>query len=109
MIRSSPHPASGRAARFQPVVRALLVFMGLSGEPLLAQPFRAQAVPPASPSLEARQTFQAKIDGQARLLANDPRLRHVPKHKRRALLELFVGNVHFAATHEFGFALWSQM
>jgi hypothetical protein len=97
------------AARFQPVVRALLVFMGLSGGPLLAQPFRAHTVPPGSPSLEAQQTFQAKIDGQARLLASAPHLRRIPEHKRRALVEFIVGNVLFVATHELGFALLSEM
>jgi hypothetical protein len=99
------------AARFRPAVSALLVFMGLglSGGALLAQPFRAQAVPPGTPSLEAQQTFQAEIDRQARLLATDPRLGRVPEHKRRALAEFVVGNVLFVATHELGFALLSEM
>jgi Putative metallopeptidase len=91
------------------VARALLVFMGLSGEPSLGQPFRVQTVPPPAPSPEARQSFQAKIDEQARLLASDRRLKRVPEHKRQALVEFVVGNVLFVATHEIGHALLSEM
>jgi hypothetical protein len=87
----------------------LLVFMLLGAEPLLAQPFRLLTVPPASPSLEAKQSFQAKINEQAQLLANDPRLTRVPAPKRQALVEFVVGNVLFVATREMGRALLSEM
>ena len=109
MIRSSRHRASGTAAGFQSVARALLVFIGLSGQPLLAQPFRVQTVPPGSPSPEAQQSFQAKIDEQARLLASDPRLQRVPQHQQRPLVEFIVGNVLFAAVRELGRAVVSEM
>lgn len=105
----SAHHASGTTARFQSVVRVLVLLMALSGGPLRAQPFRVQTAPPGSPSPEARQSFQAKIDEQARLLTSDPRLRRVPQHKRQALVEFVVGNVLFAATHEMGAALLSEM
>jgi hypothetical protein len=95
--------------RVQPLTGALLVFIGLSGQPLLAQPFRAQTVPPGSPSPEAQQSFQAKIDEQARLLASDPRLKRVPQHQQRALVEFMVGNVLFVATHELGHAVVSEL
>ena len=85
------------------------MFIGLSGQPVLAQPFRAQTVPPGSPSPEARQSFQAKIDEQTRLLASDPRLKRVPQHKQRALVEFMVGNVLFVAIRELGRALLSEM
>ena len=48
--------------------------MGSSEDPLRAQPFRTQTAVPGSPSLEARQSFQARIDEQARLLTRDRRL-----------------------------------
>lgn len=88
--------------------RALLVLIGLSAEPALAQPFRAHTVPSRTPSPEARQAFQATIDEQARLLAGEPRLRRVPKDKRQALVEFIVGNVLFVATHELGHAVLSE-
>ena len=91
--------------RAHPLTRALLVFIALSGQPLLAQPFRAQTVPPGSPSPEARQSFQARIDEQARLLTSDPRLQGISQDRQRTLVEFVVGNVLFAAIHELGSAL----
>jgi len=76
---------------------------------LLAQPFRGHTVPPRSPSLEARQSFQARIDAQARLLAGDRHVRRVPEHKRQALVEFVTGNVLFATAHQLGHALISEM
>ena len=101
MIRSVPHLAARFAA-------ALLVFLGSSGE-LRAQPFRTQTTVPGSPSPEARQAFQARIDAQARLLAGDRRLADLAQDKRQALVEFIVGNVLFAATHEIGLALLAEM
>jgi len=95
--------------RVQPLTRALLVLIGLGGHSLLAQPFRAQTVPPGSPSLEARQSFQARIDEQARLLTGDPRLERVAQDKQRALVEFVLGNVLFVAIHELGSALLLEM
>ena len=92
-----------------PLASILLVFMGLGAEPLPAQPFRLQTAPPASPSLEARLSFQAKIDAQARALARDPRLKRVPRHEQQALAEFVVGNVLFVATREMGHAFLSEM
>src|SRR5882757_2871190 len=105
-----PTPSRIRqGGRIQPVAHALLVLIGLSGAPLLAQRFRVKAIPPGSPSLEAQQSFQAKIDEQARLLTSVPRLRRVPPDKRQALVEFVVGNVLFVVTHEMGLALLSEM
>jgi len=84
------------------------VLIGLSADPALAQPLRALAVPPRTPSPEAQQAFQATIDAQARLLAGAPRLSRVPKDKRQALVEFVVGNVLFVATHELGQAVLSE-
>jgi len=88
---------------------ALLIFIGLSGEPLLAQPFRVQTVPPRSPSLGAQRSFQAKIDEQARLLARHGHFRRVPERMRQALIEFVVGNVLFATVHQIGHALISEL
>ena len=109
MIQSASHRAFGRAAGFQPLSCALLVIIGLIGQPVLAQPFRTQAAPPSSPSREARQSFQTKIDEQARLLAGDPRLGRVPQHKLQDFAEFVVGNVLFVTTHEMGHALLLEM
>jgi hypothetical protein len=68
-----------------------------------------QTAPPASPSLEARLSFQAKIDAQARALARDPHLKRVPRHQHQALAEFVVGNVLFVATREMGRAFLSEM
>ena len=91
------------------MVSALLFFIGLSGERLLAQPFRVQTVPPRSPSLAVQQSFGAKIDEQARLLTRDGRFRRIPEHKRQALVEFVVGNVLFATVHQIGHALISEL
>ena len=109
MTRSVSNRASWRAASIRAVASALLVLMGLSGESLLAQPFRVQTVPPRSPSVEARQSFQAKIDEQARLLVRSRHFQSVPEHKRQALVEFVVGNVLFVTTHQIGYALISEM
>src|SRR5437763_7047556 len=109
MIRSSSLRASGRAAAIRAMASALLVFNGLSGDSLLAQPFRVQTVPPRSPSLEAQRSFQAKIDEQARLLTRDGHLQRVPERKRQALVEFVVGNVLLATTHQIGHALFSEL
>ena len=95
MIRSATDGQSGKPTGLFPLASILLVFMGLGAEPLPAQPFRLQTAPPASPSLEARQSFQAKIDAQARALARDLRLKRVPRHEQQALAEFVVGNVLF--------------
>jgi hypothetical protein len=86
----------------------LLVLMGLSA-PSRAQPFRTLTAPPGSPSPEAQRAFQARIAEQARLLANDPRVARVPRHRRQALVEFVVGNVLFVATHEMGHAVVLDM
>jgi hypothetical protein len=109
MIRSSPDRASGRASAIRAVAGALLFFIGLSGERLLAQPFRVQTVPPRSPSLAVQQSFGAKIDEQARLLTRDGRFRRIPEHKRQALVEFVVGNLLFATVHELGHAVISDL
>jgi hypothetical protein len=83
--------------------------MVLGAPPLSAQPFRLKTEPPAVPSAEARQSFQAKIDEQARALATEPSLKRVAAHKRQALLEFIVGNLLFVAAHEMGLALLSDM
>jgi hypothetical protein len=93
----------------RPIAGALMVFMGLSGAPLLAQPFRTQTVPPRSPSLEAQQSFQARVDEQAQLLARDGHFPRLPERNRRALVEFVVGNVLFATIHQLGHALLSDM
>jgi hypothetical protein len=100
MIGSADHRAVGRV-----IACALLVLTGLSGGPLLAQPFRAQTAPPPSPSLEARQAFQAKIAEQIPLLTKDPRFARVPPPKRQAVVEFVVGNVLFVTAHAMGRAL----
>jgi hypothetical protein len=109
MTGSGSDRASRKAAGIRPVVGALLVLMGLSGEPALAQPFRVQIAPPRSPSLEARQSFQARLDEQARLLAGSGHFRRVPENKRRALVEFVAGNVLFVTAHQIGHALISEM
>ena len=108
MTRSVSNRAFCRAAASRTVASALLVFMGLSGGPLLAQPFRVQIVPPRSSPLEAQQSFQAKIDEQARLVAHDSHFQRVPERKLQALVEFVVGNVLFATTHQIGHALISE-
>ena len=108
MIRSLFHRSSARPATLPRVIGSLLVLVGLSGA-LLAQPFRALTPPPRAPSAEAQQSFQARIDEQARLLANDRRLRRIPQHKRQAVVEFVVGNVLFAAAHEMGAALLAEL
>lgn len=83
--------------------------MGLGSAAPRAQPFRVLTPGPASPSLEAKQSFEAKIDEQARALANEPRLRRMSAQKRRALVEFMLGNMLFVATHEMGRALLAEM
>jgi putative metallopeptidase DUF4344 len=108
MIRSAAFRASGRAAGCQ-AARALLVLIGLSGQSVLAQPFRAHTAPPRSPSPEAQRSFQAKINEQARLLAADPRLSRVPPDRQQALAEFVVGNLLFVAARELGNAVVSEI
>jgi hypothetical protein len=109
MIKSSFLRASGRAAAIRAMASALLVFIGLSGEASLAQPFRVQTVPPRSPSLGAQRLFQTKIEEQARLLARDGHFRRVPERMRQAPIEFVVGNVLFATVHQIGHALISEL
>ena len=109
MTRSVSHRASRISAAIRAVAGALMLFTGLSGESLLAQPFRTEAVPPRSPSLEAQQSFQARIDEQAQFLAREEYFRRVPEHNRRSLVEFVVGNVLFATIHQLGHALLSEM
>src|SRR5258708_4921142 len=108
MTRSVSNRASCRAAAIR-AVAALLILMGLRGGPLLAQPFRVQTAPPRSPSVEAQQSFQAKIDEQARLLAGNRHFQSVPEHGRQALVEFVVGNALFVTAHQLGYALLSEM
>jgi Putative metallopeptidase len=96
-------------AGFQLAARVLLVLIGLSGDSVLAQPFRAHTDSPRPPSPEAQQSFQATIDEQARLLAADPRLSRVPKDKQHALVEFVVGNLLFVAMRELGHAVMSEI
>ena len=109
MIQPVAHRASGRATGFRFAARALLVLLGLSGETLCAQPFRASTAPPPSPSAEARQSFQAQIAEQARLLALNPPLRRVPSDKQQPLVEFVVGNLLFVALRELGHAVVSDI
>jgi hypothetical protein len=81
----------------------------MSGETLCAQPFRASTAPPASPSPEARQSFQALIAEQARLLATNSQLRRVALDKQQALTEFVVGNLLFVAMRELGNAIVSDI
>jgi hypothetical protein len=104
MIGSADHRAGGRA-----IACALLVLIGLSGGPLLAQPFRAQTAPLPAPSLEARQAFAAKIAEQVQLFMKDRRFAGMPQPKRQALVEFVVGNVLFVTTHAMGRALLLDM
>jgi hypothetical protein len=83
--------------------------IGLSVQSALAQPFRMQAAPPAVPSLEARQSLQAQIEEQARLLASDHRYRHLSAHKRQALVEFVTGNMLAVALHQLGLALITEL
>jgi len=85
------------------------VLIGLSGGTLCAQPFRTSTAPPPSPSLEARQSFQARIAEQARLLARNPRLKRVPPEKQQALVEFVVGNLLFVTMRELGHAVVSEI
>src|SRR4029077_4529195 len=109
MTRSASQTASSHAAGFQALSCALLLIMGLSREPALAQPFRMQSVAPSAPSLEAQQAFQASIDDQARLLARDHRFRRLSQPERQAVVELVVGNMLIAALHQLGLALLSDL
>jgi hypothetical protein len=109
MIRSKSVGPSGRATGCLSLAYTLFILVALAADPLLAQPFRWYAAPPASPSLEAKRSFQAKIHEQARLLARDPRLKRVPTIQRQALLEFVLGNVLFVAAHEMGHAFLSEM
>ena len=99
----------GAAARLRLLLYALLVFAGLGAQPLLSQPFRLRAVPPASPSPEAKRSFQTKIDELTRALVDEPNLEGVPPHRRQALVEFIAGNMLFVAAHEMGLALLSEM
>ncbi|MGB9368955.1 MAG: DUF4344 domain-containing metallopeptidase [Xanthobacteraceae bacterium] len=108
MIRSVAHRASGRATGFR-LAHTLLVLIGLSGETLCAQPFRASTAPPPSPSLEAGQSFQVRIGEQARLLARNARLSRVAPDKQQALVEFVVGNLLFVAMRELGNAVVSEI
>lgn len=89
--------------------RVLLVLSGLGGGTLCAQPFRASTAPPPSPSPESRQSFQALIGEQARLLARNPRLRRVAPGGQQALAEFVVGNLLFVAMRELGNAVVSEI
>jgi hypothetical protein len=106
---ATPDDPSAVAVRLSALAATLLVLIGPSTSSLSAQPFRLQAAPPAAPSPEARQSFQAKVEEAARALANDPRLKRVPADKRESLVEFVVGNMLFVATHELGHALVSEM
>ena len=97
------------AARLFRLAHALLVLVAFGTAPLRAQPFRVQSVPPASQSPQATQSFKAKVDEAARALANEPRLMRLSPQQRQALVEFVVGKVLFAATHEMGLALISEM
>jgi Putative metallopeptidase len=108
MIRFVSEHLPRRASGFQSLSCALLVIMGLSGECVLAQPFRTQTVPPRAPSPEAQQAFQATMDEQVLVLAGDDRLRRLPQNQRQALLEFVTGNVLVAAIHQLGHALLSE-
>jgi hypothetical protein len=96
-------------ARLSRLGYALLVLVGLGAGPLRAQPFRVQAVPPASQSPQAKQSFKAKIDEAARTLAKEPGLKRLSPEKRQTLVEFVVGNILFVSTHEMGHALISEM
>src|SRR5882762_3840960 len=97
------------ASALRLLVYAALVLAGLDAQPLRSQPFRLLTPTPASPSPEARRSFQLKIDEQARALADEPGLNGIPLEKRQALIEFVFGNVLFVTTHEMGFALFSEM
>jgi hypothetical protein len=85
-----------------------LACLGLGVQAPHAQPFRLKADPPAVPSAEVRQSFQARIDAQARALASEPSLKRVPAPKRQALLEYVIGNLLFVAAHEMGHAVLAE-
>src|ERR1041385_1889883 len=109
MIRSASRGACARAAGFRPLCCALLLILGVSGDSVLAQPFRMRSVPPGVPPLEAQQAFQAKVRDQARILAGDERLRRLSEDERHAAVEFVVGNVLVAAIHQLGLALLSEL
>ena len=109
MTRLWSHFAFGRLARLHPLYCALFVIAALSAQSVLAQPFRMQGTPPAIPSLEAQQAFQAQIEDQARLLASDHRFRHLSDHKRQALIEFVTGNALVVTLHQIGLALVADL
>ena len=85
------------------------MLIGLSGEPLCAQPFRTSTAPPPSPSAEARQAFEIRIGEQALLLAKSTPLRRVAPGRQQALAEFVVGNLLFVALRELGNAVVSEI
>jgi hypothetical protein len=105
MIRSAARRASGRGFR---LACALLAVIG-SGEGALAQPFRMRASPPAVPSPEARQAFEARIDAQASLLERDHRTKHLSQRARQDLVVSVTGHLLTVTTHRLGLALLSEL
>jgi len=103
-----PKDSRSRVAGLRAFTYALLVLMGFSAEPLFAQPFRLQTAPPASPSPEAKRSFQAKIQEQARALGTQPPFNRLSPQRQQALLESIIGNMLFVATHEIGRAVMSE-
>jgi hypothetical protein len=87
---------------------ALLVLVGLGADPLYAQPFRLKTAPPAALSGDASRSFEARIAEQARVLADEPRFKHLPAPKRQGLVEFILGNMLFVAMHQMGHALLSE-
>ena len=109
MMRSMRQEGYDRPTRICVLACAFVVLLGIGAEPPAAQPFRLPSAAPASPSPEARRSFQAKLDEALRALGNEPALKRVPSGQRQALVEFIVGNVLFVTAHELGHALLSDM
>jgi hypothetical protein len=77
--------------------------LSLGSTPVRAQPTTTQT--PATPSGQ----LEARLNDMTRELARDPRFKGVPEHKVRERIEFVAGNLIFAAIHEVGHMLISEM
>jgi Putative metallopeptidase len=83
---------------------ALLLVLGLGGDPLFAQ-----TAAPGLSTVQARfAELQARIEEKAQALSAHPGFRQLSPRQRSAAIEFLTGNMLFVAAHEMGHAVISE-